>query len=81
MIVIFGATVDLTKRLVVPALYTLEQTWRIVQPVLEEWAADCAADLPIYLAGSSGPGEADALLARGGRHWRSINGGGAGHFS
>jgi glucose-6-phosphate 1-dehydrogenase len=52
----------------------VEQTWRIVQPVLDAWARDDAADLPIYPAGSSGPSEADALLARDGRHWRPANG-------
>src|SRR5664279_5285131 len=55
----------------------VEQTWRIVQPVLDAWAKNRAADLPIYLAGSSGPSEADALLARDGRHWRPVNGAGA----
>ena len=52
----------------------VEQTWRIVQPVLDVWVKHDAADLPIYPAGSSGPGEADALWARGGRRWRSLNG-------
>ena len=52
----------------------VEQTWRIVQPVLDAWARDDAADLPICPAGSPGPSEADALLAHGGRHWRPING-------
>ena len=55
----------------------VEQTWRIVQPVLDAWAKKGAADLPIYPAGSSGPSEADALLARDGRHWRPVNGAGA----
>jgi len=54
----------------------VEQTWRIVQPVLDDWAKN-AADLPIYPAGSSGPHEADALLARDGRRWRAISGTGA----
>ena len=45
----------------------VEQTWRIVQPVLDAWAKKSAVDLPIYPAGSPGPTEADALLARGGR--------------
>jgi len=55
----------------------VEQTWRIVQPVLDAWAKKGAADLPVYPAGSSGPSEADALLARDGRHWRPVNGAGA----
>jgi glucose-6-phosphate 1-dehydrogenase len=53
----------------------VEQTWRIVQPVLDAWANKSAVDLPIYPAGSAGPTAADALLARGGRGWRSLHGG------
>ena len=52
----------------------VEQTWRIVQPVLDAWAEDRSAELPVYAAGSSGPGEADAPLMREGRRWRPING-------
>jgi len=52
----------------------VEHTWRIVQPVLDAWAKRGAADLPIYPAGSPGPSEADELLARDGRHWRSVYG-------
>jgi glucose-6-phosphate 1-dehydrogenase len=51
----------------------VEQTWRIVQPVLDAWAKKSAVELPIYPAGSAGPSEADALLARGGRHWRGVD--------
>jgi glucose-6-phosphate 1-dehydrogenase len=50
----------------------VEQTWRIVQPVLDAWVQTGAADLPIYPAGSSGPSAADALLDRSGRRWRSL---------
>jgi glucose-6-phosphate 1-dehydrogenase len=52
----------------------VEQTWRIVQPVLDAWANDAENDPAIYQAGSSGPAEADALLARDGRSWRMIDG-------
>jgi glucose-6-phosphate 1-dehydrogenase len=52
----------------------VEQTWRIVQPVLDAWAKQGAENLPIYAAGSTGPSEADALLAREGRRWRDVNG-------
>jgi len=52
----------------------VEQTWRIVQPALDAWAEKNASDLPIYPAGSAGPREADALLARSGRSWRSLHG-------
>ena len=50
----------------------------MVQPALDAWAKDRAKALPIYPAGSAGPSEADALLARDGRRWRPINGAGAG---
>jgi glucose-6-phosphate 1-dehydrogenase len=58
---------------------SIEAGWRVVQPALDAWEG--AAELPIYAAGSSGPGEADALLTRDGRRWRSINGSGAGRSS
>ena len=53
---------------------SIEAGWRVVQPVLDAWAEDRTADLPIYPAGSSGPMEANALLAREGRRWRAITG-------
>jgi glucose-6-phosphate 1-dehydrogenase len=52
----------------------VEQTWRIVQPVLDAWATNKQLELPTYRAGGSGPLEADALLAKDGRSWRSIDG-------
>ena len=48
----------------------IEAGWRVVQPVLDAWAKDRAAELPVYPAGSAGPSEADELLARDGRRWR-----------
>jgi glucose-6-phosphate 1-dehydrogenase len=56
---------------------SIEAGWRVVQPTLDAWAKDGAAELPIYPAGSSGPSEADALLMRDGRRWRPIDGAGA----
>ncbi len=52
----------------------VEHAWRVVQPVLDAWAKDDAADLLIYPAGGSGPSEAGALLARDGRCWRRVDG-------
>jgi glucose-6-phosphate 1-dehydrogenase len=52
----------------------VEQTWRIVQPVLDSWARGGASDLSIYPSGSAGSGAADELLARDGRCWRNIEG-------
>jgi glucose-6-phosphate 1-dehydrogenase len=51
----------------------IEAGWRMVQPVLDAWAEDRVTELPTYPAGSSGPAEADALLARDGRRWREID--------
>jgi glucose-6-phosphate 1-dehydrogenase len=46
----------------------VEQCWRIVDPIIAHWANDDTA-IPLYEAGSWGPREADALLARDGRSW------------
>jgi glucose-6-phosphate 1-dehydrogenase len=51
----------------------VEAGWRIVQPVLDTWAAERPSDFPNYRAGSAGPAAADTLLAKdGGRGWRHI---------
>jgi glucose-6-phosphate 1-dehydrogenase len=50
----------------------IEAGWRVVQPVLDAWAEDRAAGLCFYPAGSAGPGDAEALLARTDRHWRPV---------
>jgi glucose-6-phosphate 1-dehydrogenase len=48
----------------------VEHAWRVVQPVLDAWAAD-KANFPNYASGSEGPTAADALLAGDdGRAWR-----------
>jgi glucose-6-phosphate 1-dehydrogenase len=46
------------------------QAWRIVDPILTAWAS---RDTPLarYPAGTWGPKQADQLLARGGRRWRT----------
>jgi len=51
----------------------VEQGWRIVQPILDAWAAD-KTNLPMYDSGVDGPREADQLLERDGkRAWRPVN--------
>jgi len=58
-----------------PLLFTrndeIEALWGIVDPILECWREDTTAPLPRYEAGSTGPVEADALLALGHR-WRRL---------
>jgi glucose-6-phosphate 1-dehydrogenase len=48
----------------------VEQSWRIVDPILDAWA-DQEAPLARYAAGAWGPKEADRLLEREGRQWRT----------
>lgn len=50
----------------------IEGAWRVVQPVLDSWAANPPTDFPNYKAGGEGPAAADAMLARDGRSWRPI---------
>jgi glucose-6-phosphate 1-dehydrogenase len=50
----------------------VEAAWRVVQPVLDAWAATKKPGFPDYAAGNSGPDEADAMLRREGRAWRKI---------
>jgi glucose-6-phosphate 1-dehydrogenase len=51
----------------------VEAGWGIVQPLLDVWKALPPRDFPNYAAGSAGPKEADDLLARDGRSWRSFD--------
>jgi glucose-6-phosphate 1-dehydrogenase len=51
----------------------VEAGWQAVQPILDAWANNPAADFPNYVAGGSGPAAADALLGRDGRAWRSLD--------
>ena len=46
----------------------IEQAWRLTQPILDHWTKT-AGPLPEYEAGSWGPAEADAFIARNGGRW------------
>ncbi len=50
----------------------VEMAWELLTPVLERWQQDRAGGLAFYEAGSWGPAEADALLARDARHWHRL---------
>jgi Glucose-6-phosphate dehydrogenase, NAD binding domain len=77
VMVIFGASGDLTKRKLFPALCNLPQN-RLLAPqfaviaVLDTWKTLSSKTLPNYAAGSWGLEEADTLLARDGRASRAI---------
>jgi len=51
----------------------VEAGWGIVQPLLDVWKALPPRNFPNYAAGTAGPKEADELLARDGRSWRSLD--------
>ena len=52
----------------------VEETWRVVQPVLDAWAEEPARHFPNYASGSEGPHAAEALLRHDHRAWRPIGG-------
>ena len=50
----------------------VEASWSVVDPVLDVWKALPERRFPNYAAGSTGPADADALLARDGNAWYPI---------
>jgi glucose-6-phosphate 1-dehydrogenase len=55
-----------------PRWDSVEESWQIVQPILDRWAETPGPEFPNYEAGEWGPKEADELIARHspGRRWR-----------
>jgi glucose-6-phosphate 1-dehydrogenase len=51
---------------------TVEVGWSVVTPILDVWKALPPRHFPNYLCGTWGPREADELLKRDGREWRTI---------
>ena len=49
----------------------VEAGWSAIEPLHKAWGAARPSDFPNYAAGSWGPEEAEELLRRDGRHWRS----------
>ena len=47
----------------------VEESWKILDPILENWARKGKPDT--YESGTWGPASADKMLARDGRHWRA----------
>ncbi len=47
----------------------VEAAWRLLNPVLETWAASPPLDFPNYAAGTWGPESAEALIAADGNAW------------
>jgi glucose-6-phosphate 1-dehydrogenase len=49
----------------------VEETWRVVGKVLDDWSKNKPDGFPNYTSGSEGPAEADAMLQDQGRAWRA----------
>ena len=47
----------------------VEAAWRIATPILDAWRSSPPEEFPNFAAGSWGPGAADDLIGRDGRHW------------
>ncbi len=47
----------------------VEAAWKVVMPIIENWENNPAVNFPNYAAGTAGPEEAEALIARDGHNW------------
>ncbi len=52
----------------------VEETWRVVQPLLDAWPSMGSQQFPNYAAGQDGPDAAFQLLKEDGREWRPVGG-------
>jgi glucose-6-phosphate 1-dehydrogenase len=50
----------------------VEAAWAMLTPILDVWKALPPRNFPNYSAGNWGPPEAEDLIERDGRHWRTI---------
>lgn len=50
----------------------VEQSWKILTPVLQYWAERVDPDFPNYPAGSWGPHKADVMIQKDNRSWRIL---------
>lgn len=76
-----GALPDAYERLLLEALAcdaslftrsdSIEAAWKLIDPIIHEWDTQDVPPLTSYTPGSWGPVEADQLLGRDGRVWRS----------
>jgi glucose-6-phosphate 1-dehydrogenase len=57
-----------------PTLFTradsIEQAWRIIDPIIQGWQTEFAPPLDHYTPNSWGPASSDLMLSKAGRHWR-----------
>ena len=51
---------------------SVEASWRWIAPILDRWTEPGAQPVCTYASGDWGPAEAESLIARGGRRWRTL---------
>lgn len=51
----------------------VEAAWDVLMPIIEKWEANPSVHFPNYAAGSRGPEEAEALIAKDGHTWISTS--------
>ena len=47
----------------------VDTAWQVITPILEAWQSTTPGDFPNYAAGTWGPEDAEALIARDGNNW------------
>ncbi len=50
----------------------VEASWQVISPILEAWQNRPPVDFPNYAPDSWGPEDAEALIAKDGRHWTTL---------
>lgn len=50
----------------------VERAWEVIQPIMDAWKTRSPVDFPNYAPGSWGPEDAEALIAKDGRHWTTL---------
>jgi glucose-6-phosphate 1-dehydrogenase len=50
----------------------VEASWGLITPVHDRWLTEAASTIPMHEAGEWGPAEANALMTRDGRRWRTL---------
>ena len=65
-----------TRCSAIPTLFArhdfVEASWALITPINEMWRAGSGTPMPTYEAGEWGPTEADALIEKDGRRWRTL---------
>jgi glucose-6-phosphate 1-dehydrogenase len=50
----------------------VEEAWKVIMPVLDEWEKNAPADFPNYAPGSWGPAASHDLMEKDGRRWVTL---------